>query len=93
MLKVTQDATMLLADARSSAGAPDNFGVRFFLTDRQGEQPQVTFAFVPTPEPSDDVVNEEVVPVYVAPDLAQNVGEATLDTQEVDGSSRLVLRQ
>lgn len=100
MLKITENATALLSEARASAGVPDTFGVRFFLgskdEDRAADrsQQQITFKFVPSPEPSDSVVTKEKVPVYVAPDAAEAMGDATLDAQSEDGQgSRLILRR
>jgi hypothetical protein len=105
MLKITDGATTLLSEARASAGVPETFGVRFFLTPRDDGEPsnngqpgegalQIAFKFVPSPEPADDVVTAEKVPVYVAPEAVEAIGDATLDAQADEGSSRrLVLRR
>lgn len=101
MLKITENATTLLSEARASAGVPDTFGVRFFLGSKEADRPtsddtatQITFKFVPSPEPTDDVVTKEKVPVYVAPDAAEAIGDATLDAQSEEGEGRrLVLRR
>lgn len=100
MLTITEDAATLLSEARASAGIPETFGVRFFLGPKDGDGPtdgtskQITFKFVPSPEPSDDVVTKEKVPVYVAPDAAEAMGDATLDAQSAEGEGlRLVLRR
>ncbi len=99
MLKITENAATLLSEARASAGVPESFGVRFFLGPRDGDRPtsdaqQITFKFVPNPEPTDDVITKEKVPVYVAPDAAQAMGDATLDAQtDVAEGPRLVLRK
>jgi Fe-S cluster assembly iron-binding protein IscA len=100
MLKVTDSATTLLAEARASAGAPDNFGVRFFLAPKDDGPPkdesqlQITFRFVEGPEPADEVVTEEELGVYVAPEAAEAIGDATLDAQGDEGANlRLVLRR
>ena len=100
MLKITENATTLLSQARASAGVPDTFGVRFFLGSKDPDGPtdgspkQITFKFVPSPEPSDDVVTKEKVPVYVASDAAEAMGDATLDAQSEEGEgNRLVLRR
>lgn len=100
MLKITENAATLLSQARASAGVPDTFGVRFFLGSKDPDGPaddspkQITFKFVPSPDPSDDVVTKEKVPVYVAPDAAEAMGDATLDAQTEEGEGRrLVLRR
>ena len=100
MLKVTNGATALLSEARASAGVPDNFGVRFFLSPKdegkanEGGQQQITFKFVPSPEPPDEVVTKEPLPVYVAPEVVEAMGDATLDAQLDEGAGRrLVLRR
>ena len=82
MLKITENAATLLSQARASAGVPDTFGVRFFLGSKDPDGPtdespkQITFKFVPTPEPADDVVTKEKVPVYVAPDAEPTLSAA-----------------
>ncbi|MEX2047015.1 MAG: hypothetical protein WEE03_07610 [Chloroflexota bacterium] len=100
MFKVTDGATTLLSEARASAGAPDNFGVRFFIASMDDGQPkseaqqQITFKFVEGPEPEDEIVTEEKLPVYVAPEAAEALGDATLDALGDEGARlRLVLRR
>ena len=93
MLKVTDEAASALASARSASGKPDDYGVRFFLDQKEDEErPRVEFAFVPSPEPDDEVSRETKVPVFVAPALVQAVGDATLDARPTGDGAELILR-
>lgn len=94
MLKVTHDAATLLASARGSAGAPDDFGVRFFVAETTQEgKARIGFEFVPAPQPEDDFIDQEEIPVYVAPELSESLGDATVDARSADGRSELVLKR
>jgi len=95
MLKITPEAVTLLATARESSGKPEDFGVRFSLSE--GGAPgaasaRIRFDFVPNAEPHDEVAEESGLHVYVAPEVSAVVGDATLEAQKDDGSAQLVLR-
>lgn len=94
MLKVTQDAATLLTTSRASAGHPDSFGVRFFVAETEPEgKARLGFEFVERPQPKDQVTDQLGLPVYVAPELADTLGEATLDAQPAASGSTLVLKR
>lgn len=94
MLKVTHDAATLLASSRASSGHPETFGVRFFVTEVPGEgKAQLAFEFVPDPRPQDQVAEQEGLSVYVAPELSEALGEATIDAQEAGSGKQLILRR
>jgi Fe-S cluster assembly iron-binding protein IscA len=93
MLKITRGAAALLSDARASSGAPEQFGVRFYLIDSPAQGKALAFDFVEFPEPRDEVAEEEGLPVYVAPELAPVVADSTLDAQQEDGRNQLVFRR
>lgn len=91
-LKITSGAAAVLSGARASSGLPEQFGVRFYLTDTPTHGKALAFDFVEFPEPRDEVAEEQGLPVYVAPDLAPVVADSTLDAQEKDGRNQLVFR-
>lgn len=92
MLKITHDAAALLSTARASSGAPEQAGVRFYVVETPQQGKALAFDFVEAPEPQDEVDEQQGLSVYVAPELATAVGDSTLDTQQTDGRSKLVLR-
>jgi len=92
MFKITDQAADALASARSASGKPDDYGVRFFL-EEQADQPRVGFAFVPEPEPEDEVTQDAKIPVFVAQALSAAVGDATLDARPTGDGAELILRQ
>jgi Fe-S cluster assembly iron-binding protein IscA len=95
MLKITPAAATLLATARESSGKPEDFGVRFSLSEAGTSGPgsaRIRFDFVPNAEPQDEVAEESGLRVYVAPEVSAVVGDATLEAQKDDGSAQLVLR-
>jgi Fe-S cluster assembly iron-binding protein IscA len=92
MLKITNDAATMLSDARASRGAPEEFGVRFYVVETPTQSAALAFDFVEAPQPQDEVIERPGLPVYVAPELATVVADSTLDTQKTDGRDQLVLR-
>ena len=92
MIKLTHDAAALLTDARAASGAPDQYGVRFYVVDTPQQGQALAFDFVERPEPQDEVADQEGLPVYVAPELSNIVHDSTLDAKKTDGRAQLVLR-
>ena len=95
MLKITPEAATLLATARESSGKPENFGVRFSLSEGSApaeDRARIRFDFVPNAEPQDEVAEESGLRVYVAPEVSAAVGDATVEAHKDDGSAQLVLR-
>ena len=94
MLKLTPNAAATLTAARADSGTPDTFGVRFFTSNSpSSDRPGFAMEFVALPEPGDASLQEHGLKVYVAPEVSQIVGEATVDVETVDGQSQLVLRR
>ena len=92
MLTITKDAAGVLNQNRASSGAPDTYGVRFFTaTPPGGGAPSVAIAFVPEAQPGDDVVEQEGVTAYLAPEVSEALSEATLDAPPENGGTELVL--
>lgn len=92
MLKITSGAAAVLSDARASRGAPEEFGVRFYVVDSPAQGKALAFDFVESPEPQDEIAEEHGLPVYVAPELAPAVADSTLDAEREGGRNQLVLR-
>jgi len=94
MLQLTQNAAVALTTARAESGAPDTYGVRFFTSSTQpNEQARIAIGFVASPEPNDALVEEHGLKAYVAPEVTQVVGDATVDVENVGGQSQLVVRR
>ena len=81
----------MVSDARASSGAPEEFGVRFYLIDSPAQGKALASDFVEFPEPRDQVAEEQGLPVYVAPELAP-VGSRSsrvMRTQRLPSSGQL----
>lgn len=94
MLKITHDAAVALSSARAAAGAPDQFGARFSITNapEQGGA-RLAITFVESPAAGDTVSEQEGLNVYVAPELVQAIPDATVDAKPMDGETQLVLER
>ena len=90
MFSLTPAASAAMIAARSDVGAPDDWGIRFFAPIEG--QPGVTFDFVAAPEPDDSLGGSGKMRTYVDADLHRNLGDATVDFQELDGNAELVIR-
>jgi Fe-S cluster assembly iron-binding protein IscA len=94
MLKLTPTAATALATARAASGAPDTYGIRFFVTSSpQSEKARLTLDFVESPGPSDAVTEEGGLKAYVAPEVDQLFGDAVVDIETEGSESSLVLRR
>ncbi|MGH8998665.1 MAG: hypothetical protein ACRDY7_04670 [Acidimicrobiia bacterium] len=90
MLQVTNSAVSALASARTQTGLPDHFGVRIFASGSPNSdtQPGYQLGFVEEPETNDQVAEVEGTRVFVAPEVADSLDNAVLDTGD---SGRLIL--
>ena len=76
MVEISQGATEVLTAVRSAKGIPESYGVRFYSeTDREGEA-SVGIAFAQAPATGDAVVAAQELPVFVAPEVAEELGAA-----------------
>jgi hypothetical protein len=95
MVEISQGATEVLTAVRSAEGIPDSYGVRFYSeTDRDGAS-AVGIAFAQGPVTGDEVIVAQELPVFIAPEVAQELGEAVLDVEGVEGGAaapRFVIR-
>ena len=93
MFTITQEAVTLLTNERSSRGAPDTYGVRIFAAmPPERDSPQIALAFVPEPAAGDEVTEHSGLAAFIAPEVANVVGDATLDASATNGGAELVLR-
>lgn len=90
MFSLTANATTELKAARIASGIPDTWGIRFFppVAGKAG----VTFAFVDSPEANDVVGGSDQLHTYVAAEVNERIGDATVDFKTVDGRSNLTIR-
>jgi Fe-S cluster assembly iron-binding protein IscA len=94
MLRITHDAAVALSTAREASGAPDTFGTRFSIADLpEIDTPRLAVTFVERPVAGDDVSEQESMAVYVAPELSEELPEATIDAKPIDGQTQLILER
>jgi iron-sulfur cluster assembly protein len=95
MLTITHDAATLLTSTRARMGAPEDYGVRLSIPEPDaGDATGLVLAFVPGPDPGDDVMEQQGIRAYVAPDASAELDDATLDVTPTNGTPpRLVLRR
>jgi Fe-S cluster assembly iron-binding protein IscA len=80
---LTPNAASLLRVIKESEGLSTNAGLRISTSaTRNGHGPELEFAFTEAPLPGDLVDSRDGEEVFVAPELAGDLAEATLD---VDG--------
>jgi Fe-S cluster assembly iron-binding protein IscA len=82
---LTTNAALLLRVIKESEGLPTNAGLRISsVATRNGHGPELDFSFTDAPLPGDLVDSRDGEEVFVAPDLAGDLAQATLD---VDGDA------
>ena len=90
MFSLTPNATTAMMDARDEVGVPEDYGIRFFIPS--GASQGVTFDFVEDPEPDDVLGGSGKLRTYVEAALHRQLGDATVDFHDLDGSAELVIR-
>jgi Fe-S cluster assembly iron-binding protein IscA len=88
MLQITPQAERHLLQLRVDRGFDEKHGARFMTN---GGTVRMTFA--PAPKPEDQVVTGADLLIYVAPDAAAALDEATIDAKPEDGKTVLVIRR
>ena len=91
MLKLTHDAAKLITEARTRAAMPDTYGLRLFA-EPTAEGSNVAIAFAPAPERGDEVIEQDGLPVYVAPEVAEPLAAATIDVAQTPNGPDLVMK-
>lgn len=90
MFSLTPTAATAMIDARSEVGAPDGWGIRFYAATEG--PPGVTFDFVDGPEPDDVLGGSSKMRTYVEAAIHRDIGDATVDYRDTDGTAELVIR-
>lgn len=86
-MQLTQQATQHLVRVRSERGLSDEANARF-VPSRNG----IALTFANEPGSDDTVVKTEDINVYVAPEIADKLDRGTIDVDENEGKTGLVLR-
>jgi Fe-S cluster assembly iron-binding protein IscA len=92
MVEISRGATELLNAVRSAEGIPDSYGVRFYSEKDPAGGTAVGIAFAQGPRTGDEVSVAQELPVYIAPEVAPELGDAVLDVDAGSGPPRFVIR-
>jgi hypothetical protein len=87
---LTPTATTAMLDARTEVGAPDDWGIRFFA-GLDGPR-AIEFDFVAAPEADDVLGGSGKLRTYVEAAVHREIGDATVDFVDSDGTAELVIR-
>lgn len=90
MFTLTPNATRAIVTARGEAGAPNDWGVRFYAA-LEGP-PGITFHFVGKPEPNDILGGSEELRTFVEMAVHRDIGDATVDCVDANGEAEFVIR-
>jgi len=95
LLTITHDAATLLTSTRTRMGAPEDYGVRLSIPGPEADDSTgLVLAFVPGPDPGDDITEQQGIRAYVAPEASAQLTDATLDATPTNGTPpRLVVRR
>lgn len=86
MVRITSRATAHLLQLRRRRGFDDAYAARLA---RSPETRRVALSFVRRPEPTDRVVPQEALGVFIDQGLHRALRDATIDAVESDGQVRL----
>jgi Fe-S cluster assembly iron-binding protein IscA len=90
VFSLTPTAATAMIDARDEVGAPSDWGIRFFVPT--GGSTGITFDFVAAPEPDDVLGGSGKLRTYVEAAVHREIGDATVDYDDGDGTAELVIR-
>ncbi len=90
MFSLTPTAATAMIDARDEVGVPSDWGIRFFVPPDGSTG--ITFDFVAAPEPDDVLGGSGKLRTYVEAAVHRQIGDATVDFVDADGTSELVIR-
>jgi Fe-S cluster assembly iron-binding protein IscA len=90
VFSLTPTAATAMIDARDEVGAPSDYGIRFF--SRTDGVAGITFEFVAAPEADDSLGGSSKMRTYVEALVHHNLGDATVDYDDADGSAELIIR-
>lgn len=97
MLQCTRAAADTLDKVRSQQGLPESFGIRLFPSEVTDGQVGLGLEFAETPAEGDQVTEQHGTRVIVAPEIADELAELTLDvvpdpSSNGNAAPQLVLR-
>ncbi|MGH2717481.1 MAG: hypothetical protein ACRDJU_02735 [Actinomycetota bacterium] len=91
MIEVTKGAVNLLTEVRSAQNIPESYGLRFYNKVENDGSAAVAISFAQAPAQGDKIITEQQLPVYVAPDVVQEMSDAVLDVEGDADSQRFVI--
>jgi Fe-S cluster assembly iron-binding protein IscA len=90
MFSLTPTAATAMIGARDEVGVPEDWGIRFFAPTDGSDG--ITFDFVAAPEPDDVLGGSGKLRTYVEAAVHRQIGDATVDFVDADGTTELVIR-
>lgn len=92
MLTLSRTAAEALATARTEQGIPDDTTLRVAAAPASnGDQAGITIGFVDEPFDGDQTGDAHGMPICVAPEVADQLSGATIDTKIDGDETRLVI--
>lgn len=92
-MQLTQAAAQQVTIAREAQGVPDTFGLRVFGEPQASGGTALGLAFAEVPAEDDQVIEQEGLRVFVAPEVAGPLTSVALDVEETPEGAKLVLTQ
>ena len=92
MLQITRDAATFLAELRRGHDMPDTYGLRVFPESTAPDEVSIGLGFTDAPLDGDQVTEQDGLRVFVAPELAEPLGDAEIDVAGEGGTPRIVFR-
>ena len=92
MLQITPDAATFLSELRRGHDMPDTYGLRVFPESTAPGEVSIGLGFTDDPLDGDQVTEHDGLRIFVAPELAEPLGDAEIDVTAEDGTSRIVFR-
>lgn len=92
MLQITPSAAALLSDIRQGSDVPDSYGLRVYPEAAEAGEVTIGLGFTEEPATGDQVMEQEGLRVFVAPELAAPLDQAAIDVTDQEGAARLVFR-
>jgi Fe-S cluster assembly iron-binding protein IscA len=90
MLQMTTRAAALLNQIRSTSDIPVDAGVRVYAEQATGDQVSIGVGFIDNPMPGDQVIEQEGVKLFVAPEVAAPLDNTIIDVTRDNGESQLI---
>ena len=87
MIQITPRAEKHLLNLRVERGFNTTDGARFVTNSGR-----VGLTFASAPKPDDRVLDGAELPIYVAPEAADALDKTTVDAEQTDGKTVLVMR-